>query len=86
MIYVYFWYLIFLVLAILFEIFIKIFSSLIVLFKISLRPASLFSLIINWIGFVIIDAAYCPLVICALNSSICKRRLLLFSKWLGWTG
>jgi len=47
-----------------------------------LRPASFFAPIINWIGFVIVDAARCSLVTYVL-SSICKRRPPLLSKGLG---
>ena len=81
MIHVALWFLIFLKPAVLFE----IFPSLIVLFEIPCRPASLLSLIINWIGFVIVDAARRLLVTCVLNSSAYKRRPPSLSKGLTWS-
>ena len=86
MIHVHLWYPIFLVPAVLFEIFTEVFPSLIILFEISLRPASLFSLIINWIDFVIVDATRRLLVTYVLSSSVCKRRPPSLSKGLAWSG
>jgi hypothetical protein len=82
MIHVYLWYPVFLVPAVFFEIFSKIFASLIVLFKIRFRPTPLFSPIINWIDFIIVDAARRLLVTCVLDSSTWGRCPLSLSNGL----
>jgi hypothetical protein len=86
MVHVHLWYPVFLVPAVLFEVVVEILPGLIILFEISLRPASLFSQIINWIAFVVVDAARRLLVTCVLNSSACNRRPPSLSKGLAWSG